>query len=208
MKETMYPCVRPTRRCFEGNDRLTGFFGALLKRCTRLQGPLTCIPWWRAKSGTDKRSEKRERREGSWEASSLSVRHILPRAKRMSPFPECLSRSRYLHLGFHASISETREQIGREKEKEGESRGSQGVLTLYVAFCPPLIILSLPSYSYLGILARQRHEPFGGEALIMRVQSTPCSRTARRLCRSRAYSLTGDPSVHRYVRTQISERRI
>lgn len=122
MKETMYPCVRPTRRCFEGNDRLTGFFGALLKRCTRLQGPLTCIPWWRAKSGTDKRSEKRERREGSWEASSLSVRHILPRAKRMSPFPERLSRSRYLHLGFHASISETREQIGREKEKEGESR--------------------------------------------------------------------------------------
>jgi len=38
----------------------------------------------------------------------------------MSPFSERLSRSRYLHLGFHASISETQEQTERESERERE----------------------------------------------------------------------------------------
>lgn len=44
------------------------------------------------------------------------------------------------------------ENAGAERKREREEReeaGSLGVLTLYVAFCPPLIILSLLSYSYL-----------------------------------------------------------
>lgn len=139
---------------------------------------------------------------------ALRVRRILPRAKRTSPFSERLSRSRYLHLGFHASISESREQReGEERERENASEraGSPGVLTLYVAFCPPLIILSLPSYSYLGVYpARQRHEPFGGEALIMRVQSTRERHEDHFGDRESVPPCRENPSMCRYVRTHVS----
>jgi len=125
MKESMYPIrIRATEM---SRRNRSGFFDVLLERYARLQGR-----WRVSLGGVQNRGLTRDwwgkgsERVVGRIASSLSVRHILPREKRMSPFPERLSRSRYLHLGFHASISETREQIGRERKRErkreGESR--------------------------------------------------------------------------------------
>jgi len=207
--------MRTWWRRLGGTDRLTGTRDFLAQRSRnvlvdRLRRPMTCIPRWRAEwwgmKGVDERGGR----------VALRVRRILPRAERTSPFSERLSRSRYLHLGFHASISETQEQreagrkereweSERERERERERAGSPGVLTLYVAFCPSLIILSLPSYSYLGVYpARQRHEPFGGEALIMRVQSTRERHEDRFGDRESVSPCRGDPSMCRYVCTHIS----
>lgn len=187
-----------TSRRDRSTDRNQRFFWHKRSRSVladRLRRPMTCIPRWRAEYEGEKGVDERGRAGGS-------SRSTLPRAKGTSPFSERLSRSRYLHLGFHANISESREQREegkgkREREREQARAGSPGVLTLYVAFCPPLIILSLPSYSYLGVYsARQRHEPFGGEALIMRVQSTRERHEDRFGDRESVSPCRGDP---RYV---------
>lgn len=97
-----------------------------------------------------------------------------------SPFSEYLSRSRYLHLGFHASTSQElgSEEKEREREIEWEREGrfAGSSLTLYVAFCPPLIILSLPFYSYLSVYIRSNGTNLSGAKLSLCVSNPLCAR--------------------------------
>jgi len=100
----------------------------------------------------------------------------------------------------------SRGRQGKERERERTRAGLPGVLTLYVAFCSSLIILSLPSYSLVS-----RDIPGSTAARTFRGRSShyACpihSRTARRsLRRSRERILVpGDPSVCRYVRISPS----
>lgn len=128
---------------------------------------------------------------------ALRIRRILPRARRTSPFSERLSRSRYLHLGFHASISESREQREGEREKRegGGGRERERTSESRLAGSSHAIRCILPtSYnSFFALLLVSRGIPGSTAARTFRGRSShyACpihSRTARRsLRRSREH---------------------